>query len=101
LLNQGGETCPSGVAVLCLCAMFSAVENEHALGRHAPARKSAQARFDMWGKRRRADIEAQFNRSGDLVYILAAGPRRSHESLLDLALVRRKRTVDRISGHSI
>src|SRR5262245_20938425 len=95
LLNQRGETSPSGVAVLSLCAMFPAVEYEHALGGHAAACKSGQARFDRVGKRRRADVEAQLNGGGDLVHLLPARSRRSYEPLLDLALVRRKRAVDR------
>src|SRR4030095_2871570 len=100
LPNQGGETGPGGVAVLSLRAMFPAVEYEHALGSHAAACKIGQARFDRVGKRRGADVEAQLNGGGDLVHLLPAGSRRSHEPLLDLALVRRKRAVDRSHGSS-
>src|SRR5262245_30467769 len=101
LLNQGGEAGAGGVAVLSLCAMFPAVEYEHALGSHAAACKSGQTRFDRVGKRRGADVEAQLNGRGDLVHLLPAGSRRSHEPLLDLALVRRKRAVDRRHGPSL
>jgi len=46
-MNQGGETCPGSLAVLCLCAMFPAVEYEHAFGGHAATGKRGQARFDI------------------------------------------------------
>ena len=98
LPNQRGEACPSGLAVLSLRAMFAAVEYQNTLGRHAPTGERGQSRFDVWGKRRGSDVEAQLDGSGDLVHILPAGSRGAHEPLLNLALVRRKRAVDRSHG---
>src|SRR5687767_4818217 len=99
-LNQGGEPCPGGFAVLRLRAVFPAVEDEHARGRHAAAGKSGQAGFDGEGKGRGADVEAQLDGGRDLVHVLSAGSGRPHEPLLDLALVRRECSVDRGHGSS-
>ena len=47
LLNQGDETCPSGLAVLRLRAVLPAVEYKHAMGGHAATGKHCQAGFDV------------------------------------------------------
>lgn len=72
LLYQSDETCPGSLAVLSLCAMFPAVEYEHALDGHAATGKRDQASFDIEGQRRLADVEAQLNGGGDLVHVLPA-----------------------------
>ena len=74
LLNQRGETCPSGLAVLSLCAMFPAVEYEHAFGSHAATGKRGQTRLDVFRKRRGADVEAQLYGVATLFTFCPPGP---------------------------
>ena len=100
LLNQGDETCPSGLAVLRLRAVLPAVEYKHAIGAHAAAGKHCQAGFDVWGKRRDADVEVQLDGGCHLVHVLPAGPGRAHEPLIDLALVERNGAGDLNQGFS-
>ena len=100
LLNQGDETCPSSLSVLSLRAVLPAVEYKHAIGGHATAGKHCQAGFDVWGKRRDTDVEAQLDGRRHLVHVLPAGPGRAHEPLVDLALVERNGAGDLNQGFS-
>src|SRR4029453_18493757 len=67
-LNERDEPCSCGLPVFDLGSMLPAVDHQHAFFGHPPASQRREPFFHRGRQRRSADVEAQFDRCGDLVY---------------------------------
>ncbi len=68
--------------------MDPTVDEQHAAGRHAVPGERDQPLLHLGWERRSTDVEAQLDRSRDLVDVLTAGARGADETFLDLAIVK-------------
>jgi hypothetical protein len=67
--------------------MLAAVDQQNIFCRQTTAGERSQALFHVVGQGRSANVEAQLDRGGNLVHVLAAGARCAHKTFLDVAIV--------------
>src|SRR6187431_3184240 len=83
LFHQCQQPGARGLTVLTLRAMFARVDEQNAIARRAPSRQRYQTRLHVFWQRGRGQIDAQFDRRGDLVDILAARSGSAYEPFVD------------------
>jgi hypothetical protein len=87
LLHERDQPVARRFPVLLLGPVFAAVDEQHAIGRHAAAGQPAQSLLHIGRQRRRPHIESQFDGSRDPVDVLTTGSRSTDEALLEEVIV--------------
>jgi hypothetical protein len=87
LLKERDEPPARGGPILQLRPMLPTVDEQHAAGRHAVSSQRDHPLLHLGWQRRRANVEAQFDRGRDFVDVLAAWSRGADEALLDVAII--------------